>query len=287
MRRRSGCVGSGPAHARYRRLPVPVKKRINTELKPIGYELFIGALSVLSILNLVLLLFVKDPALETVIYVINGFMMPIFVGDFLYRFFTAQSKSGYFFRSFGWADLISSLPFPQLKILRMFRLWRVYRLFLKFGARNLLNEFLAHRADNALFTVVFLVMCVLEFGALAVLKAELSSPNANITTASDAIWWAYVTITTVGYGDRFPTTSWGRIIGILVMTAGVGLFGTLAGFLSNKLLTQPVPKEAPAEASADAADPKVRIAELKRMIEAQEKATADLRAKLDEIDQLL
>ncbi len=266
---------------------MPVKKRINTELKPIGYELFIGALSVLSILNLVLLLFVKDPALETVIYVINGFMMPIFVGDFLYRFFTAQSKSGYFFRSFGWADLISSLPFPQLKILRMFRLWRVYRLFLKFGARNLLNEFLAHRADNALFTVVFLVMCVLEFGALAVLKAELSSPNANITTASDAIWWAYVTITTVGYGDRFPTTSWGRIIGILVMTAGVGLFGTLAGFLSNKLLTQPVPKEAPAEASADAADPKVRIAELKRMIEAQEKATADLRAKLDEIDQLL
>jgi voltage-gated potassium channel len=266
---------------------MPVKKRLDSELKPIGYELFIGALSILSILNLVLLLFVKDPALETVIYVINGFMMPIFLGDFLYRFFTTESKSGYFFRNFGWADLLSSLPFPQLKILRLFRLWRVYRLFIRFGARNLLNEFLAHRADNALFTVVFLVMCVLEFGALAVLKAELKSPDANITTASDAIWWAYVTITTVGYGDRFPTTNWGRIIGILVMTAGVGLFGTLAGFLSNKLLTQPPPKQAPAEASADAADPKARIAELKRMIEAQEKATADLRTKLEEIDQLL
>lgn len=266
---------------------MPAKKRMSSELKPIGYELFIGALSILSILNLVLLLFVKDPALETVIDVINGFMMPIFLGDFLYRFFTAESKSGYFFRNFGWADLLSSLPFPQLKILRLFRLWRVYRLFLKFGARNLLNEFVAHRADNALFTVVFLVMCVLEFGALAVLKAELLSPTANITNASDAIWWAYVTITTVGYGDKFPTTNWGRIVGVLVMTAGVGLFGTLAGFLSNKLLTQPAPKEAPAEASSAGADPKARIADLKRMIEAQEKATADLRAKLDEIDALL
>jgi voltage-gated potassium channel len=75
--------------------------------------------------------------------------------------------------------------------------------------------------------VGFLVLCVLEFGALAVLKAESGAPNANITNASDAIWWAYVTITTVGYGDRFPTTNWGRIVGIFVMTAGVGLFGTL------------------------------------------------------------
>ncbi len=266
---------------------MPVKERMNSELKPIGYELFIGALSVLSILNMVLLFFVKSESLEYVIAIINAIMMPIFLGDFLYRLFTTKSKSGYFFREFGWADLLSSLPLPNAKILRLFRLWRVARLFIKFGARNLVNEFITHRAENALLTVVFLVLCVLEFGALAVLRAEMVSPDANITTASDAIWWAYVTITTVGYGDRYPTTNWGRIVGVLVMTAGVGLFGTLAGFLSNKLLTQPAPKEAPAEAAAGATDPKARIAELKQMIEAQEKATADLRTKLDEIDALL
>lgn len=267
---------------------MPTKDSMASELKPIGYELFIGALSVLSILNMVLLLLVRNESLEYVISIMNAIMMPIFLGDFLYRLFTAKSKSGYFFREFGWADLLSSLPLANAKILRLFRLWRVIRLFVRFGARNLLNEFITHRAENALLTVVFLVLCVLQFGALAVLRAELNAPGANIATASDAIWWTFVTITTVGYGDRFPTSNWGRIIGVFVMIAGVGLFGTLSGFLANQFLTPPATKEAetPAEAPAPS-DPKARIAELKQMIEAQEQATADLRAKLEEIDALL
>ena len=285
-------------------MPKPVSKR--RELKPIGYELFIGALSVLSIINLVLLVVIRnDENLTTVLYIMNAIMFPIFLGDFLYRFFTTESKSGYFFRGFGWADLLSSLPFPQLKILRLFRLWRVIRLFIEFGARNLVRQFMLHRAENALLTVGFLVLCVLEFGSLAVLSAESTSPNANITNAADAIWWAYVTITTVGYGDKYPVTNAGRIVGIFVMTAGVGLFGTLSGFLANKLLTPPKEAEAaaaaedaaaaaeaaasetPAATPADSNDPKARISELKRMLEAQEQAMADLRAKLQEFDESL
>ncbi|HSN75363.1 MAG TPA: ion transporter [Anaerolineae bacterium] len=259
----------------------------NQELKAIGYELFIGALSVLSIVNMVLLLFVKSESLEYVIYIMNAIMTPIFLGDFFYRFFTAESKSGYFLRNFGWADLLSSLPLPNAKILRLFRLWRVIRLFRKFGVRNLAHEFITHRAENALLTVVFLVLLVLQFGALAMLRAELQSPDANIASASDAIWWTFVTITTVGYGDRFPVTNTGRIIGVLVMIAGVGLFGTLSGFLANQFLTPPAAKEEEAVVYADPNDPKARIAELKQMLEAQEQATADLRAKLEEIDALI
>jgi voltage-gated potassium channel Kch len=257
------------------------------ELKNIGYEIFIGLLSILSILNLVLQIVFRDPSMDTVVLVMNALFMPIFLGDFLYRLFTAESKSGYFFRNFGWADLLSSLPFAQFKILRVFRLWRVIRLMRNFGLRNLVREFVADRAGNALLTVVFLVFCVLEFGSLAVLSAERSSPNANITNASDAIWWAYVTITTVGYGDQFPVTNAGRFVGVLVMTAGVGLFGTLSGFLANTFLTPAKKKEEPVEASVDANNPKAQLAELKRMIMAQEQAAADLRAKLEEIDKLL
>lgn len=259
----------------------------NRELKGIGYELFIGALSILSIVNLVLLyMFQDDQNLETVLYVMNAIMTPIFLADFLMRLRSASSRSDYFFRGFGWADLISSLPFPQLKILRVTRLWRVIRLFMEFGAKNLVNEFIHSRAENALLTVVFLVLCVLEFGSLAVLSAEASAPGANITDASDAIWWTYVTITTVGYGDQFPVTNRGRIIGVLVMTAGVGLFGTLSGFLANTFLTPPKKEEA-SVGEADANDPKARVAELRRMIEAQEEATAALKEKLAAIDELL
>ncbi len=255
-------------------------------LKSIGYELFIGALSILSIANLILLIFTQDPDLNTVLQIVNTIMFPIFLGDFFYRFFTSANRRDYFIRGFGWADLLSSLPFQQVKIFRVFRIWRVVRLFMEFGASNLVREFITHRAENALLTVGFLVLCVLEFGSLAVLKAENASPDANITTAGDALWWAYVTITTVGYGDRYPVTNWGRIVGVIVMTAGVGLFGTLSGFLANQFLSPPK-LEVKEDTSMDAMNPKAKLAELRRMIDAQEESTAKLKAQLEEIDKLL
>jgi voltage-gated potassium channel len=264
------------------------KQKRPIELKNIGYEMFIGALSVLSILNLVLsIMFQQEQSLQYVVLIMNAFFLPIFLGDFLYRFFTAESKSGYFFRNFGWADLLSSLPVSQTKILRVFRLWRVLRLVRNFGLRNLAREFIDNRAANALLTVVFLVFCVLEFGSLAVLSAESSSPDANITNASSALWWAYVTITTVGYGDRYPVTNAGRLVGVFVMTAGVGLFGTLSGFLANTFLTPVKKRPEVSTESVDANSPKVRLAEIQRLLEAQEQAMGDLKAKLEEVSKLL
>jgi voltage-gated potassium channel Kch len=256
------------------------------ELKNIGYELFIGALSILSIFNLLLIYVAADDGnIEIVLYTLNAIMMPIFFGDFVYRMVTANNRSEYFFRRFGWADLLSSLVIPQFKILRLFRLWRVIRLIREFGASNLVNEFITHRAENALLTVAFFVLCVIEFGSISVLFAERLAPDANITDASDALWWVYVTITTVGYGDRFPVTNQGRLVGVLVMTAGVGLFGTLSGFLAQKFLSPPKPRAEAQPAVAD--DPRARIDAIVRMLEAQEQSTAELKRQLDEVKRLL
>ena len=114
----------------------------------------------------------------------------------------------------------------------------------------------------------------------------MTSANANITSPSDALWWVYVTITTVGYGDRFPVTNWGRIVGVIVMTAGVGLFGTLSGYLAQTFLSPSKAKEEK-DAPAEPADPKQRLAEIMRMLEAQEQATAELKGKLEEVKNLL
>ena len=84
---------------------------------------------------------------------------------------------------------------------------------------------------------MFLVLLVLEFGSMLVLYFEQNAPGANITTGGDALWWAFVSITTVGYGDKFPITAGGRVSAFFVLAAGVGLFGVLSGYLANFFLT--------------------------------------------------
>jgi voltage-gated potassium channel len=71
---------------------------------------------------------------------------------------------------------------------------------------------------------------------LAVLDAERSSPDANITDFGDAIWWAVMTMTTVGYGDRYPVTSAGRMVAFGLMIGGIALLGTVTATLASWLV---------------------------------------------------
>ena len=208
----------------------------------LGYEIFVGVLSILSILNIFLIYLVPDPDLDGILNIMNGLFSIIFLGDFFFRLATVPSKSHYFFRDFGWADLFASLPLPQFKILRVFRLFRVYRLMTNIGPKVIVDTLVKDRAGSALYVLLLMGIFVLEFGALAVLKAEKINPDANIKTASDAVWYVMVTISTVGYGDRFPTTSIGRIYGAIIIIVGVGIFGTFTGFLANFFLS-PAKKE--------------------------------------------
>ena len=78
---------------------------------------------------------------------------------------------------------------------------------------------------------------VLQFGSLTMLHVEEDAPGANITTASDALWYTIVTISTVGYGDQYPVTNAGRIVGAVIIVVGVGIFGTFTGYLANLFLS--------------------------------------------------
>jgi voltage-gated potassium channel Kch len=234
-------------------------RAVRTELKSTGYEIFIGALSVLSIVNLVLVYaFIEDETLQTVLSVMNGLFSVIFLADFIYRLATAPSRGAYFFKQFGWADLLASLPFPQFKILRVFRLIRVFRLLRDIGPRTIWRTLVSDRAGSALLVLLLMGILVLQFGSLTMLYVEQDSPDANITSASDAIWYTMVTISTVGYGDQFPVTSAGRIVGALIIVIGVGIFGTFTGYLANLFLAPRAEEaEEPGSASLAAAEPDV------------------------------
>lgn len=224
-----------------------------SELKNTAYEIFIGALSILSIFNLVLVYAVSgDSALELVLSVMNALFSAIFLGDFIYRISTAPKASRYFFRGFGWADLLASLPFPQFKILRLFRLLRVFRLLRELGPRTVWTTLIHDRANSALMTLLLMGILVLQFGSISILYVEENADGANITTASDALWYTLVTISTVGYGDQYPVTNAGRMIGTLIIIVGVGIFGTFTGYLANLFLG---PRKAAEEGETDAATP--------------------------------
>ena len=222
-----------------------------------GYELFIAALSVISIFNIVLSLAVRDPAVRNVIDIVDTGLCIAFLADFLGRLRKAESKSGYFFRHLGWLDLLGSLPLPGLRIARIFRVARVVRLVRAVGMRTLVDKVVHDRAGTALYSVLLFVVLVIEYGAIFELLTNRNAPNANIHTASDAVWYVIVTISTVGYGDEYPVTNPGRIVGVVIIVTGVGLFGVLIGFLSNAFLSPSVQPsaETPAEnPGAPAAD---------------------------------
>jgi hypothetical protein len=216
------------------RLAVPKPR---SELKSTGYEIFIGILSILSILNLVLVLAVRDESLDTVLDAMNALFSAIFLVDFVYRLVTAPSGAAYFFKHFGWADLLASLPFPQFKVLRIFRLVRVFRLLRDVGLHAIARTLIKDRAGSALFVLLLLGILVLQFGSLTMLWLEQNTEGANITTASDALWYTIVTISTVGYGDQFPVTDLGRICGAVIIIVGVGIFGTFTGYLATVFLS--------------------------------------------------
>lgn len=245
------------------------------ELKDTGYELFVGAVSILSILNIVLMYAVRDDVLDTVLLVMNGLLSVILLADFVYRLSTAPSRSEYFLRQYGWADLLASLPVQQLKVLRLFRLLRVFRLLRANGIRVIGNRLMRNRAGSALLTLLLMGIIVLEFGSLWVLALERGAADANITTASDAIWYVVVTISTVGYGDQFPVTTEGRVLGSAIIVVGVGIFGTFTGYLANLFLA---PKATAAGRVTD--DTRRRVAELRTLLSQQQ-------AAIDELDTLL
>jgi voltage-gated potassium channel len=257
-------------------------KQVPTDLKSPSYEIFILLLSILSLLNIfIFVLPGMNPLVKGVIAIMDIFITLIFMLDFLFRLFTADSKSDYVLRQYGWADLLSSFPFQATKIFRLFRLIKIVRISRAYGPGALLRELRENRAGSALFLTVFLVILVLEFGGSLIVAVEADDPQSNIKTASDGVWWAFVTITTVGYGDRFPVTQYGRLAGMLTMMLGVGLFGVLTGFLANAFIPE---KADTRSVEPTGAEVRTDMAEFKRLLQEQERLTASLKSKLAQIE---
>ena len=202
-----------------------------------GFDLFILVLSWFSIVNLVLVIAIRNPDIRNVVLAVEGVICLFLIVDVLFRLRRAESKRTFLLRERGWLDIIGSLPVPGLRLARLPRMGKVGRELRNQGSRKTWRVARSNLASSSLWAVVFLTILVVQFGSMGVLRVEQNAPDASISTASDALWWSYATITTVGYGDVYPVTGPGRLIGVAMLTIGVGLFGVLTGYLANAFLT--------------------------------------------------
>jgi voltage-gated potassium channel len=88
------------------------------------------------------------------------------------------------------------------------------------------------------FTSSGVAVMAVGLGAVAVLDAERKAPRANIKSFGDALWWACSTVMTVGYGDRYPVTTEGRVIAVVLMVVGIGMVGVITASVATWMVSQ-------------------------------------------------
>jgi voltage-gated potassium channel len=161
----------------------------------------------------------------------------IFLIDFSWRLITEKNRLIYFV-TWGWIDFISSLPmFAIARLGRIARILRIIRLIRGLKSFKTLLDFIVQkRGESTALSASLIAILTVSFGSIAILQCEKDIEHSNIQSAGDAVWWTVVTMSTVGYGDHFPTTPEGRIVAAVLMIVGIGLFGTFTGFIAAWLM---------------------------------------------------
>jgi voltage-gated potassium channel len=208
------------------------------------------AVLVLTIVNLCALVadtvWVLPPEASRIIAELDNVVCVVFLVDFCLQFRQAKSKGA--FLKWGWIDLLASIP--NLEIFRWGRLARVFRIIrLLRGIRSvqkIWRLFFEHKLQGGAVSVTLATFLLVSLSSIAILICE-RPPNSNIRTAEDAIWWSFTTMTTVGYGDKYPVTTAGRAVGVVLMICGVGMFAGFSGLVASFFLG---PQEPRTQASA-------------------------------------
>ncbi len=216
----------------------------------INYELFVMALVMLSLVNWMYIVFGRlAPAQIQVVWIVNAGLCVFLLLDFAYRLWRHPHRWRYVGSRGGWMLLVGSLPLPFAGALRLSWMWMAMRSLRRGDYRQMGKVVVRRRAQSTLLTAALAAIVVLEIGSLLMLDAESASTQANIKTGIDALWWSVVTLATVGYGDKYPVTTAGRVVGVIVIVIGVGLFSALTSFLAHWFLRPRAADEQPQTAT--------------------------------------
>jgi voltage-gated potassium channel len=158
----------------------------------------------------------------------------VFVGEFVVRYRTAHDKKEFLKRT--WYEIPGMLPMAlgELSFLRFFRLFRILAMAARLWRANRVAKSFLGRSH--LLTILGVAALLLFGAAYAEYLFERNSPQGFFPNFYESLWWAIVTTTTVGYGDKYPVTLGGRVVAGILMLTGIGLIGTLAATFSAAML---------------------------------------------------
>ena len=179
---------------------------------------------------------------NNILYKIEIGIVVVFTVEYLLRVYTAKNKLKFIFSFFGIVDLFAILPFYlstglDLRSLRIFRLLRLITILKLFRYSKAIRRF--HRAliiakeELILFSCVAIILLYLS--AVGIYYFEHSAQPEQFKSVFHSLWWAVVTLTTVGYGDIYPITAGGRVFTFGVLMVGLGIVAVPTGLISSAL----------------------------------------------------
>lgn len=193
-------------------------------------------LSFLSLIVISSLLFVPlDHTSRTMLITLDTIICALFLFQLSLDLFRSKHRLQYLKEH--WIDFVASIPIIEpIRYARIFHILRIFRLLR--SSQSLLKQIQSNRKEATIASILILMVTLISLGSVFMLMFEGKDPNANIHTAGDAVWWAFVTISTVGYGDHYPVTMEGKVLAVLVIVSGVGIFGMISGLITS-IITEP------------------------------------------------
>ena len=178
------------------------------------------------------------------------FSVMAFTVEYLLRIWVADRATKFVFSFGGLVDLLAILPFfitsgvdlRGVRVVRLFRLFRIFKVFRYNQAlERLVRAFKTVQAELVLFAAA--IACVLYVAAVGIYYFENPVQPEKFSSIFDSLWWAVITLTTVGYGDAIPVTVGGRIFAGMLVFVGIGIVAVPSGLLASALTQVANPKD--------------------------------------------
>ena len=178
-------------------------------------------------------------------YQLDWIITGLFTIEYALRIWTSENRNRYIFSFFGLIDLFSILPMfagliitgshtlAVIRVLRLLRLFRVFKLVQFMGEASKLKEALRTSSRKIIIFIYFVIIVSVFVGTLMYV---IEGPANGFTSIPRSIYWAIVTLTTVGYGEITPHTMLGQLLALILMVTGYGVIAVPTGLVTAEIV---------------------------------------------------